>query len=59
MTPPLVREDGVLRGATWEEALDCAAEGFRRNVAEHGPDNMDSCPAPSVARLSAARQECS
>ncbi|MGA4989714.1 molybdopterin oxidoreductase family protein [Nonomuraea bangladeshensis] len=38
LTRPLVRENGVLREATWEEALDRAAEGFRRNVAEHGPD---------------------
>jgi anaerobic selenocysteine-containing dehydrogenase len=35
---PLVREDGVLRQATWDEALERAAEGFRRNVAKHGPD---------------------
>ncbi|MEV4835013.1 molybdopterin-dependent oxidoreductase [Nonomuraea sp. NPDC049486] len=47
LTHPLVREDGVLRRATWEEALDRAAEGFRRNVAEHGPD--------SFAMLSCAR----
>ena len=29
LTTPLVREDGVLREATWEEALDRAAEGLR------------------------------
>jgi predicted molibdopterin-dependent oxidoreductase YjgC len=29
LTHPLVREDGVLRRATWEEALERAAEGFR------------------------------
>ncbi|MCK2220000.1 molybdopterin-dependent oxidoreductase [Actinomadura sp. ATCC 31491] len=38
LTHPLVRENGVLRRATWDEALDRAAEGFRRNVARHGPD---------------------
>jgi len=27
---PMVREDGVLRRATWEEALDVAAEGLQR-----------------------------
>ncbi|GAA2855190.1 molybdopterin-dependent oxidoreductase [Streptosporangium fragile] len=45
LTHPLVRQDGVLRRATWDEALDRAAEGFRRNVAEHGPDSfvMLSC----------------
>ncbi|GAA0401635.1 formate dehydrogenase subunit alpha [Acrocarpospora corrugata] len=45
LTHPLVRENGELRRATWEEALDRAAEGFRRNVAAHGPDTfaMLSC----------------
>ncbi|GAA4045386.1 molybdopterin oxidoreductase family protein [Nonomuraea soli] len=38
LTRPLVREDGVLREASWEEALDRAAEGFRRNIEAHGPD---------------------
>jgi formate dehydrogenase major subunit len=28
LTEPLVREDGVLREATWDEALDRAAAGF-------------------------------
>jgi formate dehydrogenase major subunit len=30
LTSPLVRDDGVLRPATWDEALDRAAAGFRR-----------------------------
>ena len=30
LTEPLVREGGVLRTATWDEALDRAAEGFGR-----------------------------
>ena len=38
LTEPLVRENGVLRPATWDEALDRAAEGFRRNIAAHGPN---------------------
>jgi formate dehydrogenase major subunit len=38
LTQPLVRENGALRPATWDEALDRAAEGFRRNLAEHGPN---------------------
>jgi len=29
LTTPLVREDGELRPATWNEALDRAAAGFR------------------------------
>jgi formate dehydrogenase major subunit len=37
LTEPLVRRDGRLEPASWDEALDRAAEGFRRNVAR-GPD---------------------
>ena len=45
LTEPLVRDRGELRPATWEEALDRAAAGFRRNVEAHGPDafGMFSC----------------
>ena len=38
LTEPLVRERGELRPATWDEALDRAAEGFRRTIARHGGD---------------------
>jgi formate dehydrogenase (hydrogenase) len=38
LTTPLVRDGGALRPATWDEALDRAAEGFRRNLAT-GPDS--------------------
>jgi predicted molibdopterin-dependent oxidoreductase YjgC len=34
---PLVRDDGVLRPATWDEALDRAAAGFRSAVEAKGP----------------------
>ena len=40
LTQPLVRDDGALRPATWDEALDRAAEGFRRNVAARGPNAL-------------------
>jgi len=40
LTQPLVREGGRLRPASWKEALDRAAEGFRRNIAAHGPDAL-------------------
>ena len=45
LTQPLVRRDGELRPASWDEALDRAAEGFRRNVDARGPDafGMFSC----------------
>ena len=32
LTYPMVRQDGALRRATWDEALDRAAAGFRRIV---------------------------
>lgn len=38
LTEPLVRDNGVLRPASWDEALDRAAEGFIRNREAHGPD---------------------
>ena len=38
LTTPMVREDGVLREATWEEALQRAADGFRSVVDAHGPN---------------------
>jgi len=37
LTQPLVRDEGVLRPASWEEALDRAAAGFRRELKAHGP----------------------
>ena len=44
LTTPMVREDGVLREATWEEALERAASGFGSVVDTHGPAfGMFSC----------------
>ncbi len=40
LTEPLVRVNGVLRSASWEDALDAAADGFRRNLDAHGPDAL-------------------
>jgi formate dehydrogenase major subunit len=40
LTQPLVRTNGALREASWDEALDCAAEGFRRNIERRGPDAL-------------------
>lgn len=34
LTQPLVRDDGELRPATWDEALDRAAAGFARARAQ-------------------------
>lgn len=38
LTEPLVRDNGVLRPASWEEALDRAAAGFRRVKSQYGGD---------------------
>ena len=38
LTTPLVRDDGSLRPASWDEALDRAAAGFADTIAAHGPD---------------------
>jgi len=45
LTTPLVREKGELRPATWDEALDRAAGGFRRVQENFGPQafGMFSC----------------
>jgi formate dehydrogenase major subunit len=40
LTQPLVRENGVLRPATWDEALDAAAQGFRRNLDARGANAL-------------------
>ena len=37
LTEPMVRDGGKLRPASWDEALDRAAQGFRRVKAEKGP----------------------
>lgn len=45
LTTPLVRDGAELRPATWEEALERAATGFRRNLDARGPESygMFSC----------------
>lgn len=40
LTQPLVRENGVLRPASWEEALDRAAAGFAAARDTHGPNSV-------------------
>lgn len=40
LTEPMVREDGRLRAATWDEALDRAAEGLRRATERNGGDGV-------------------
>ncbi len=38
LTRPLIKENGALREASWEEALDKVAENFGRILKDHGPD---------------------
>jgi formate dehydrogenase major subunit len=40
LTEPMVREDGVLRAATWKEALDRAAEGLRAATERNGGNGV-------------------
>jgi formate dehydrogenase major subunit len=40
LTQPLIRREGELVPATWDEALDATAEGFKRTLAAHGPDGL-------------------
>ena len=47
LTQPLVRKDGMLTEASWDEALDLVAERFKAITAEYGAD--------SFAALSSAR----
>ncbi len=36
LTTPLIRENGALRPASWEEALQRVATGFANNRKKHG-----------------------
>jgi formate dehydrogenase (hydrogenase) len=40
LTTPLVRDHGILRPASWDEALDRAAQGFRSAVERKGPQTF-------------------
>ena len=47
LTTPLIRENGELREASWDEATTLVAEKFREIIAKHGPD--------AIAGVSCAR----
>jgi predicted molibdopterin-dependent oxidoreductase YjgC len=38
LTKPLIRKKDKLAVATWDEALDAAAQGLKKIVDTHGPD---------------------
>ncbi|HVK04337.1 MAG TPA: nitrate reductase [Armatimonadaceae bacterium] len=39
-TKPLIRENGALREATWDEAMALVARRFKESIAAHGPDSV-------------------
>ena len=43
LTRPLVRDGGELREASWDEALDRAAAGFRKALDEGSETGVFSC----------------
>ena len=43
LTRPLVRDQGELRAASWDEALDRAAAGFRKTLDEGAMTGLFSC----------------
>jgi len=40
LTQPLIREDGVFRPASWDEALDLVARRMTEIKSQHGPDAL-------------------
>ena len=40
LTQPLIRDGGQLRPASWDEALDRAAQGFLTARTAYGPDAL-------------------
>jgi len=40
LTEPMIRENGALRVATWDEALDRAASGLRAATERNGGDGV-------------------
>ena len=40
LTHPLIRRDGALVRASWDEALDAAAAGLRRTLETYGPQSL-------------------
>jgi formate dehydrogenase major subunit len=43
LTQPLVRDQGELRAASWDEALDRAAAGFQKTLDEGAMTGLFSC----------------
>ena len=58
LTTPLVRENGELREASWDEALDRAAAGFRSAIDEGSMTGLFSC-SKATNELNFAAQKLS
>jgi formate dehydrogenase major subunit len=56
LTRPLVRDGGELREASWDEALDRAAAGFRKALDEGAMTGVFSC-SKSTNELNFATQK--
>jgi nitrate reductase (cytochrome) len=40
LTTPLVRKNGALQPASWDEAMDLVARKFRESIDQHGPNSV-------------------
>lgn len=40
LTSPLIKENGIFKEASWDEALDFVADKFKRIISESGPDAL-------------------
>ena len=58
LTSPLVRDGGELRRASWDEALDRAAEGFRKALGDGAQVGVFSC-SKATNELNFAAQKLS
>jgi predicted molibdopterin-dependent oxidoreductase YjgC len=58
LTTPLVRVDGELRPASWEDALDRAAAGFRKTIDDGALVGLFSC-SKATNELNYAAQKMS
>jgi len=58
LTTPLVRVDGKLRPASWDDALDRAAAGFRKTIDDGALVGLFSC-SKATNELNYAAQKMS
>lgn len=49
LTAPMIRKNGELKEASWEEALDRVAAGLRQAVKEYGPSGVAVFASPKLS----------